>query len=326
MLLLWLRQLPWCGNQTPASIPPPVEGRSNPTNTPVFPLVPSSYLVLRGPIYSFPLVRYSCPSSAGVLNALLGLKVYSWCIHGERCTPCPPTPLPSCSLHYFLLIKLFSLYLWVKNVSKLGVLSHPKGRDFPQILGVSAGPVACNSAYFVQTELALPPPKLGHARSQNLRFWNFLLWLWVINFVSTGTIMMVREASVMPVGDHWVESGWGSRTAKALRDEVKANGAGLNQGSSIRCKLTGSPIWSPSFGVLGNMRAKITLFWGVKSSELREAPLKCLVISGNVLPELDFRVSYQRWPSITLYTWQSMEISMLVNDSGAPENQGDALR
>ena len=41
-------------------------------------------------IYSSPLVRYSCPRSAGVLHALLCLKVYPWCIHGERCTPDPP--------------------------------------------------------------------------------------------------------------------------------------------------------------------------------------------------------------------------------------------
>ena len=41
------------------------------------PLVPSSYRVLHGSIYSFPLVRYSCPLSAGVLHALLCLKVYS---------------------------------------------------------------------------------------------------------------------------------------------------------------------------------------------------------------------------------------------------------
>ena len=40
-------------------------------------LVPSSYRVLHGSIYSFPLVRYSCPLSAGVLYALLCLKVYS---------------------------------------------------------------------------------------------------------------------------------------------------------------------------------------------------------------------------------------------------------
>ena len=42
-----------------------------------FPLVPSSYRVSRGSIYSFPLVRYSCLLSAGVLHALLCLKVYS---------------------------------------------------------------------------------------------------------------------------------------------------------------------------------------------------------------------------------------------------------
>ena len=59
-----------------------------------FPLLPSSYF---GSIYYFPLVRYSCLLSAGVLDALLCLKVYSWCIHGEKCIPCPPTPLPSCS-------------------------------------------------------------------------------------------------------------------------------------------------------------------------------------------------------------------------------------
>ena len=74
MFLLWLRQLPWCGHQTPASVSPPAKGRSSPINTPVSPLVLSSYWVLRGPIYSFPLVRYSCPLSAGVLYALLCLR------------------------------------------------------------------------------------------------------------------------------------------------------------------------------------------------------------------------------------------------------------
>ena len=62
-----------------------------------FPPVPLFYRLLHGSIYSFPLVKYSCPLSAGVLNALLCLKVYSWCIHGERYTPCTPTPPPSCS-------------------------------------------------------------------------------------------------------------------------------------------------------------------------------------------------------------------------------------
>ena len=46
-----------------------------------FPLVPSSSWVLRGSIYSFPLVRYSCPLSAGVLHARLSEGVslmYPW--------------------------------------------------------------------------------------------------------------------------------------------------------------------------------------------------------------------------------------------------------
>ena len=40
-----------------------------------FPLAPSSSRVLRGSINSFPLVRSSCPLSAGVLHARLCLKV-----------------------------------------------------------------------------------------------------------------------------------------------------------------------------------------------------------------------------------------------------------
>ena len=37
MFLLWLRQLPRCGDRTPASVPLLAGGRSSPTNTPVFP-------------------------------------------------------------------------------------------------------------------------------------------------------------------------------------------------------------------------------------------------------------------------------------------------
>ena len=70
-----------------------------------FPLVPSSYQVLRGSIYSFPLVRYSCLLTV-VLHALLCLKVYFWCICGERGTPCPPTPHSSCSLHIMFFEKI----------------------------------------------------------------------------------------------------------------------------------------------------------------------------------------------------------------------------
>ena len=44
---------------------------------PFFPLVSSSCWVVRGSIYSFLLVRYSCLLSAGILSAFLCLKVYS---------------------------------------------------------------------------------------------------------------------------------------------------------------------------------------------------------------------------------------------------------
>ena len=106
MFLLWLRQLPQCGDWTLVSVSSPAEGRSSPTNAPVFPPLPTSYRVLRDSLYPFPLVRYSCLLSAGVLHALLCLKVYSWCIHGERCTLCPPTPPPSCSLPIFFFLFL----------------------------------------------------------------------------------------------------------------------------------------------------------------------------------------------------------------------------
>ena len=81
--------------------PCPTRGRSSSTHTLVLPLVPSAYWVLHDSIYHFPVVRYSWPLSVGVLHALLCLKVYSWCIHGERRTLCPATPLPSCSFLYF---------------------------------------------------------------------------------------------------------------------------------------------------------------------------------------------------------------------------------
>ena len=65
-----------------------------------FSLVPLSYQILHGSIYSILLVRHSCPLLAGVLHGLLCLKVYSWCIRGEIRTPRPPTPPPSCSQEY----------------------------------------------------------------------------------------------------------------------------------------------------------------------------------------------------------------------------------
>ena len=45
--------------------------------SPLFPLLPWSYPVLLGYIYSFSVVRDPCPLSASVLQDLLCLKAYS---------------------------------------------------------------------------------------------------------------------------------------------------------------------------------------------------------------------------------------------------------
>ena len=95
MFLLWLRRLPWCGDQTMHQCPHSPRAGPVLITLLISPLVPSSCQVLCGSMYFFPVVRYSCLLWASVLHALLCPKVYSWCIHGERCTPPPPTPLPS---------------------------------------------------------------------------------------------------------------------------------------------------------------------------------------------------------------------------------------
>ena len=89
-------------DQTFASVPPLAESRSSPTNTSVFP--PSSFILLS---FAWFYVFFSAgqvflSALAHVLHALLCLKVYSWFIHGKKCTPCLPTPPSSCSpwLHF----------------------------------------------------------------------------------------------------------------------------------------------------------------------------------------------------------------------------------
>ena len=76
MFLLWLRQLPWCGDWTPASVSPPAEGSSSPTNTPVSPA--SSFIL---PSFAWVCIFFS--SGQVLLSAL------SWCMHFcvWRCIP-----------------------------------------------------------------------------------------------------------------------------------------------------------------------------------------------------------------------------------------------
>ena len=110
MFLLWLRQLSQCGDWTPASVLLPDEGRSSPTNTSAFP--PGSF-ILPSFVVIYILFLWS---GTPVLSQLVFcmhfcLKVYSWCIRGERCTPHPPTPLPSCSPLLDTLNSFFTKFL-----------------------------------------------------------------------------------------------------------------------------------------------------------------------------------------------------------------------
>ena len=60
-----------------------------------FPFPPSSYRILRGSVYYFP--WSGTPASFQlVLCEIVFTYRCSWCIHGERCAPCPPTPTPAC--------------------------------------------------------------------------------------------------------------------------------------------------------------------------------------------------------------------------------------
>ena len=109
-VLLCPKQLPCCGDLISASVSPPPGYRSSPPHSPLYSTPCSSYWVLHGSICSFPVVMYSCPLLAGVLQDLLCLKVYFWCICGERCTPCLPTPPSSArKIGLFFNIKIFIL-------------------------------------------------------------------------------------------------------------------------------------------------------------------------------------------------------------------------
>ena len=134
MFLLWLRQWPQCGDQTPASDPPPTEGRSSPTNTPVF---PSTSLVLLSFVwfyifFSIGQVLLSAPSwcpactsvSEGVFlmypwremyststysSAMLFSHIYNWILLGYRIEW---NRMESYTRHFFACIISFSTMIF----------------------------------------------------------------------------------------------------------------------------------------------------------------------------------------------------------------------
>ena len=87
LFLLWLRQLPWCGDQTLTSVPPPAEGRSSLTNIPSFP--PSSFLL---PSFAWVYIFF--------FTGQILLSALSWCF---SCTSASEG--------------LFLMYLWIEMYS-----------------------------------------------------------------------------------------------------------------------------------------------------------------------------------------------------------------
>ena len=90
-----LTQLPWCGDQSPPSVPPPAKIRSSPTNTPVFP--PSSFIL---PSFTWFYIFFS--TGQVLLSTLSWYSACTSVTEGvflmylvERCNPRPPTPPPS---------------------------------------------------------------------------------------------------------------------------------------------------------------------------------------------------------------------------------------
>ena len=137
MFLSWLRQSPRCGDRTPATVPPPAEGRSSPTNTPV--LHPGSFILLSlcGSIYSFPLVRSSCLLSAGVLLAFLSegvflmypwREVYSTSTYSPTILFCNHFP---CLWYCFWSLFMVLVQLTINSSKLTCILWHKTGKSGP---------------------------------------------------------------------------------------------------------------------------------------------------------------------------------------------------
>ena len=97
-----LRELPRCGDRTPASLPSPSEGRSSPTDTPVFP--PSSFISLSFAwFYTFFSTGQVLLSTLSWRSACTSVSEGVFLMYcGERCTPCPPTSPQSCLALVFI--------------------------------------------------------------------------------------------------------------------------------------------------------------------------------------------------------------------------------
>ena len=106
MFLLWLRQLPHYGDQTPASVSSPAKGRSSPTNTPVSP--PSSF-ILPSSVWVCVLFHWSSTPFRSQLGFCLHFCVW-------RCIPDVSVERDALHAHLFLChLSLLSSILFYTN-------------------------------------------------------------------------------------------------------------------------------------------------------------------------------------------------------------------
>ena len=107
MFFLCLRQLPWCGDWTPASVPQLVESWSSPTNTPVFP--PGSFIL------STDVVLYILFHWSGTPVHSQGVFCMHFCVW--RCIPDVSMERDVLQVHLLLCHLVSPLICILKNIS-----------------------------------------------------------------------------------------------------------------------------------------------------------------------------------------------------------------
>ena len=114
---------------------------------------------------------YSCPLSAGILHALLCLKVYSWCILGERHIPRPANLLPS-----FSSWARFVRVCWTARRSNQSILKHITPEYSLEGLMLNLKPQYFGDLMW-RTDSLEKIPMLGKIEGRKRRGWERMKWL-----------------------------------------------------------------------------------------------------------------------------------------------------